>query len=161
MLNLIYEGLYISSRNILNYPELVQKAGIRAVVRLDFAGEYLKQWGAAFSVLYLPYADGTPVPGAYFHRVAAFIWQHHQQNQAVLVHDHGGISRSPTMVMAYLIEYQGMSLAEAYRLLKAKRPMIKPHPVNIDSLVKHYHLPYTDAHQPDFLDTLLETNIGG
>jgi len=48
------------------------------------------------------------------------------QNGGVLVHCRAGISRSPTIVIGYLMWKEGMSLAEAYGLVKEKRPIILP-----------------------------------
>ncbi|KAF5370985.1 hypothetical protein D9615_010001 [Tricholomella constricta] len=44
----------------------------------------------------------------------------------VLVHCQQGISRSPAIVIAYLIRNHGMSYDNAYALLKRKRACIKP-----------------------------------
>ena len=47
---------------------------------------------------------------------------------AVLVHCQGGMSRSPAMVMAYLLIECGLSLPEAAELVLLARPAVKPRP---------------------------------
>ena len=42
----------------------------------------------------------------------------------VLVHCIAGVSRSATIVMAYLMKSQGMTLQQAHRLVKSKRPIV-------------------------------------
>jgi protein-tyrosine phosphatase len=37
-----------------------------------------------------------------------------------------GISRSPTLVIAYLMKTQNLSFSEAFDLVKKKRPIIHP-----------------------------------
>lgn len=44
----------------------------------------------------------------------------------VLVHCHYGVSRSATILAAYLIRAEGMKLEEAVRIIRAKRLFIKP-----------------------------------
>ncbi|KAI9566272.1 protein-tyrosine phosphatase-like protein [Boletus coccyginus] len=46
----------------------------------------------------------------------------------VLVHCQQGISRSPAIVIAYLIHNLGMSYDQAYALVKRHRPCINPNP---------------------------------
>lgn len=46
----------------------------------------------------------------------------------VLVHCQVGMSRSATVVIAYLMRFKGMSRDEAYMLCKKRRPLINPNP---------------------------------
>lgn len=46
----------------------------------------------------------------------------------ILLHCIKGISRSPTMAMAYLIWKQGLSFDESFRRLKEARPVVNPNP---------------------------------
>ncbi|KAL0960502.1 hypothetical protein HGRIS_005540 [Hohenbuehelia grisea] len=49
-----------------------------------------------------------------------------RSGRSVLVHCQQGISRSPAIVIAYLIRNLGMSFDQAHTLLKRKRACIKP-----------------------------------
>jgi protein-tyrosine phosphatase len=152
-MNHIYKGIHLSGREVLKNMNLVYKMGIRAVVRLDHMRQHLgdnQQWSDAFELLYLPINDGEGITGEIFAQVTGFIHQQIQRDRQVLVHCQMGISRSATMVLAYLVEYEGMSLGRAYAQVVRHRPMIYPHPALLRSLVDYYQLPY----EPDRVASL-------
>jgi protein-tyrosine phosphatase len=47
-------------------------------------------------------------------------------NSAVLIHCQGGVSRSPTVTIAYIMHLNGLSLSDAYEFVKTRRPCIAP-----------------------------------
>lgn len=53
---------------------------------------------------------------------------------AVLVHCQGGMSRSPAMIMAYLLIERGLSLPEAAETVLLARPAVKPRPRFLEDL---------------------------
>lgn len=65
----------------------------------------------------------------------------HQQRQrgAVLVHCKGGINRSPCLVVAYLMKYEQLALAEALELCSLARPVARC-PSNFHSDLKAFEL---------------------
>ena len=58
----------------------------------------------------------------------ATMFIHHQlrHGSSVLVHCEMGVSRSATIVIAYLVRYHGLSRNEAYVQIKTRRPKISP-----------------------------------
>ncbi|XP_064628774.1 dual specificity protein phosphatase 14-like [Lineus longissimus] len=64
--------------------------------------------------------------GPYFDRCADKIHQVRRRGGKTLVHCVAGVSRSASLVMAYLMKYQGMNLREAYYYTKARRSVIRP-----------------------------------
>ncbi|MCB9436139.1 MAG: dual specificity protein phosphatase family protein [Anaerolineales bacterium] len=152
----IYPDLYVSGIEALEDLKLPQQADIQAVLRLDNT-ENSPQWPDSFSLLYVPVPDGKPIPATMFRQGTAFIADQLNAGHAVLVHCQAGISRSTTLALAYLIEYEGMSLPEAFARIVANRPMARPHPVLMISLARCYELPYSDAEiwSDYFVDNLL------
>ncbi|KAK7108110.1 hypothetical protein V1264_015904 [Littorina saxatilis] len=55
-----------------------------------------------------------------------FLDKVHEANGCVLVHCLAGISRSPTLAMAFIMKHMRMSSDDAYRYVKDKRPTISP-----------------------------------
>merc|ERR1719376_1513497 len=55
-----------------------------------------------------------------------FIEDAKANKSAVLIHCQGGVSRSPTVTIAYIMHLQGLSLADAYEFVKTRRPCIAP-----------------------------------
>lgn len=51
-----------------------------------------------------------------------------QAKENVLIHCAAGISRSASIIIAYLIQYRKMDMVDAFRLLKNARPSIQPNP---------------------------------
>jgi len=57
---------------------------------------------------------------------ANFVHEAQKEGGRVLVHCAAGASRSATVVLAYLLRYQNMTLLAAFRLLRAKRKVVWP-----------------------------------
>ncbi|KAJ8357856.1 hypothetical protein SKAU_G00206500 [Synaphobranchus kaupii] len=66
----------------------------------------------------------TPPLGDHFERVAERI--HSNRTGNTLVYCAAGMSRSPSLVMAYLMRYKGTTLREAHRWVQDSRPYIRP-----------------------------------
>ncbi|CAJ0566131.1 unnamed protein product, partial [Mesorhabditis spiculigera] len=49
-----------------------------------------------------------------------------EDGSRVLVHCVAGVSRSASIVLAYLTKYHCRSLRDAYHLMKMKRPLVRP-----------------------------------
>jgi len=72
----------------------------------------------------------------YFDQAIEFINQAEKNNENVLVHCGEGISRAPTIVLAYLIKSKKYNLASAFMYLKKKRPVINPNNGFMRQLIK-------------------------
>ncbi|XP_069390908.1 dual specificity protein phosphatase 14 isoform X1 [Paralichthys olivaceus] len=76
-------------------------------------------------LLHVPVQDQPHAPlSHYFESVAERISQN--QTGATLVHCTAGRSRSPTLIMAYLMRCEGLSLRRAHEQVLDQRPFIRP-----------------------------------
>lgn len=55
-----------------------------------------------------------------------FINEGKKANGKILVHCNAGISRAPTLVIAYLMKEENLSLEQAWEKVKSGRPLIRP-----------------------------------
>ncbi|XP_039625014.1 dual specificity protein phosphatase 10 [Polypterus senegalus] len=62
----------------------------------------------------------------YFEEAFEFIEEAHQCGKGVLIHCQAGVSRSATIVIAYLMKHTLMTMTDAYKFVKGKRPVISP-----------------------------------
>ena len=157
MMDEVYEQLYVGDIETLRRQDAVRQEGVEAVVRLDLRDRDKLHWDDRFTVLDVPINDGANVPDGVFEKVTDFIHEQVQQEKTVLVHCNMGVSRSTTMVMAYLIQYEGMSLGEAFGTVREGREVARPHGALLASLIDKYDLPYSprEAYSPQFLTKLL------
>ncbi|VDK21257.1 unnamed protein product [Taenia asiatica] len=65
---------------------------------------------------------------AHFDSVADRIDREARRGGRSLVHCVAGVSRSPSLVLAYLVKHSSMTLAEAYDHVHRLRPCIRPNP---------------------------------
>uniref|UniRef100_A0A3Q3W9H5 protein-tyrosine-phosphatase n=1 Tax=Mola mola TaxID=94237 RepID=A0A3Q3W9H5_MOLML len=61
----------------------------------------------------------------YFEEVFEFI-EAYQSGRGVLVHCQAGVSRSATIVIAYLMKHTLMTMTDAYKYVRSRRPVVSP-----------------------------------
>lgn len=122
----ILPNLYLGCQGDVLNKELMQQNGIGYVLNAsntcpkpDFIPEshFLRvPVNDSFCEKILPWLDKS----------VDFIEKAKASNGCVLVHCLAGISRSATIAIAYIMKRMDMSLDEAYRFVKEKRPTISP-----------------------------------
>ncbi|GAV04209.1 hypothetical protein RvY_14521 [Ramazzottius varieornatus] len=75
--------------------------------------------------------------GKFFDATADKIEEHRLMGGKVLVHCMAGVSRSASIVIAYLVKYGNMSLREAYMHTKKARSIIRPNPGFFKQLIEY------------------------
>jgi hypothetical protein len=92
-----------------------------------------------FAIKKLNHWDGQPYPFEVIEAGLKFIKEHMEQGDAVLVCCMAGMSRSPGMVLAYLLE-SGYSYNDAIRRIRKARHFIQIHPAIDHSVRQYFHL---------------------
>jgi protein-tyrosine phosphatase len=131
----IVPGLFLGSARASKDKEGLQKLGIKKIVNI--AGK--QHYPGHFEYLKAHFPDNEETNFEPFLKdIFSFIETSLQGEcrvchvtslsggQHVLVHCSGGVSRSPSVVMAFLIACRDMTYEEAFRLVKEKRRGIKP-----------------------------------
>jgi dual specificity MAP kinase phosphatase/dual specificity phosphatase 12 len=74
--------------------------------------------------LYLPAVDSESFDISQYFGTAGGLLEEELPRTNVLVHCMAGVSRSATLVIAYLMRSQSLSSNEAFRLVKSKRKIV-------------------------------------
>ena len=131
----LYIGKY---RETLN-QRLLSVNGIQAMLLL---AELVQHPG--ITSLYLPVEDFAPIPPYLLRQGVDFMREEKGQAHRVLIACGAGINRSSAFAVAVLKEEEGLSLLEAFRVVKRHHAEAMPHPPVWESLCSYYHedVPY-------------------
>jgi len=128
-------------RDTINDSYLVSKS-INAMLQL---AEKVEQPNIVS--LYLPVEDVAPISDEHIRQGVDFIREHKQKENRVLVACGAGINRSSAFCTAVLVEEEGLSLFEAYKVVKIIHPESLPNLPVWESLCEYYKesIPYLDV----------------
>lgn len=88
----------------------------------------------------------------YFPEAIQFIQDAIDKDESILVHCLAGVSRSPTIVAAYLMATQKLRWKEAIAVIKRTRPFVNPNPGFIAQLKLFQNMGYVfDPNHPSTL----------
>jgi protein-tyrosine phosphatase len=122
---LITDNLYISSFAPAYNKETLESHNISHIVVA--AAGLVKKFPENFTYLQLTLLDSPQEDiKKYFDETGKFIHECISNNGTALVHCHAGISRSSTIIIAYLMKYKKMKFQEALSFSKNKREKINP-----------------------------------
>ncbi|XP_014292388.1 dual specificity protein phosphatase 10 isoform X2 [Halyomorpha halys] len=117
--------LYVGNARDAGDTSLLRDLGVSKVLNVTLQSTGPEPSGIAYRQL--PASDsGQQNIKQYFEEAFSFIEEARKSNCAVLVHCQAGVSRSPTIAIAYIMKHRGLSMIEAYKLVKAARSIISP-----------------------------------
>eukprot|EP00199_Chlamydomonas_sp_CCMP681_P006988 CAMPEP_0119115546 /NCGR_PEP_ID=MMETSP1180-20130426/51327_1 /TAXON_ID=3052 ORGANISM="Chlamydomonas cf sp, Strain CCMP681" /NCGR_SAMPLE_ID=MMETSP1180 /ASSEMBLY_ACC=CAM_ASM_000741 /LENGTH=265 /DNA_ID=CAMNT_0007104579 /DNA_START=24 /DNA_END=821 /DNA_ORIENTATION=- len=144
--------LYLGSYDTASRSELLKAMGITHILNTVPACQAL--FKNTFS--YLTVSESPPQ----FEQCHEFIETVKSPDDRILVYCMSGTSRSPSVVISYLMRKRGWRLAESYKWVKDKRPSIKISPEETKRLVEYELLLFGNCSAPLGLAALDNTNHG-
>ena len=123
----IIPGLYLGNSRDAQNLDLLKQHQIRNVINASTSIPCYFESEQIFDYLRLPCQDSTNQNILqYFQETFDHIHQKLSANENVFVHCQGGISRSPSFVIGYLMKYRSKSFDEAYNMVKTRRNIVSP-----------------------------------
>ncbi|TNV79029.1 hypothetical protein FGO68_gene8491 [Halteria grandinella] len=121
----IIENLYLGDLMVASSKEVLQKYGITHI--LTVAKGHPPPFPSFFTYKVVPVLDlpSTKLRPR-FPECIDFIKLALDKGGKVFVHCFAGVSRSATVIIAYLMQEHGLAYHAAYKLVKSKRPVICP-----------------------------------
>lgn len=137
----ITDQLYLSNFNHSQKYGDLQKLGIKQIL---VVGDEMLHRTEEFKTKYILIDDCA------HQNIAQHFSDAHEflKQDVTVVHCYAGISRSPTIVISYLMKEHGMKLAEALDLCKQIRPIVNPNDGFIAQLVEYERQLFLDNRSP-------------
>jgi len=122
----ILDGLYLGNKRDAENLEALQSAGVQTIV--NATNDIPNFFPDKFEYYRVPVVDHTSSDiGKYIQAAVDFI-DEKLKSGSVLVHCFAGVSRSSTIVIAFLILKRGMSYHNALDFVVKKRSIVRPNP---------------------------------
>ncbi|XP_049431529.1 dual specificity protein phosphatase 14 [Epinephelus fuscoguttatus] len=118
-------GLYLSGLDPALNLSVLSSRNITLIINASGLEDVSYPQLDGLLVLHVPVQDQPHAPlRRHFDPVAERI--HQNRSGGTLVHCTAGRSRSPALIMAYLMRFEGLSLRQAHEVLLAQRPFVRP-----------------------------------
>lgn len=123
--SLVLPRLYLGSQ--FNAASKKQLAQLQITKILDLKDRHVSTDVANITVLAVPMSDlGDTIIVDVLNECFEFIDQARESQENILVHCRGGVNRSATIVLAYLMKREKMTLKQAWDHLRERRPTVQP-----------------------------------
>lgn len=106
------------------HGEEFKKLGVKSEINLSLENNELPPKDGMESYTWLPVVDGHSPSLKQLNMGTCMMNEIINSGEKIYIHCRNGHGRSPTLVAAYLIRFEGKTAEEAERLIKEKRPEI-------------------------------------
>lgn len=122
-IGIMFEFLYFGSQDVACDPNILHALQVTDILSIGITVPAHEDFKYKFIEAYdLPSFNMKSI----FHKCFLFIDSIRLLNRRVFVHCNAGISRSPTIVIAYVMRHLQMGFEDAFKLVKQKRLTISP-----------------------------------
>eukprot|EP00744_Colponema_vietnamica_P001481 GILI01002450.1.p1 GENE.GILI01002450.1~~GILI01002450.1.p1 ORF type:complete len:251 (+),score=51.69 GILI01002450.1:185-937(+) len=123
----VLDFVYIGSAVTAAQKDEMQRLGIGYIINVTGSSPNFFPNDFQYMNARLVDADHENI-GKHFNAAFNFIEEGRRKGQSVMVHCAAGMSRSATLVIAYLMKHHGMTLKSAYNFTRTRRNVISPNP---------------------------------
>ena len=124
-------------RNAHNHKELAYRTQCGFVLNLAWeVANFFPEEFEYFKLFLSDFSSSADELNSQIDNGIAFIDRARKANSSILVHCVQGISRSSTIVIAYLMKRENMTLKDAYSHVKSRRSIIRPNQGFLRCLMK-------------------------
>lgn len=137
----ILPGLYLGNANDAKDLNLLQNNHIKLIINISTNIPCYYKEENLFEYCHLSCYDTCQQNILqYFENIFKLIEQKLLLNENILVHCQGGISRSPSFIIGYLMKYHSKTFDQAYEFVKDKRKIINPNLSFLAQLTRYEHM---------------------
>jgi len=121
----IISGLYLGGEEIAMNKDLLNEKNITTILNVTSHIPFYHE--SEFTYHRIPIIDAPNIDiKQYFDETFKMIDDVIKNNKKILIHCQAGISRSATIVIAYIMKKNNIKMNDAYKIVYAKRPCISP-----------------------------------
>lgn len=121
----VWPGMFLGSCSDASDLKALRKKGIKAILNVSF--EIPNFFPNDFEYMNVPVDDFASTKlSVYFRSTSEFLDKCHQSKKTVLVHCAAGRSRSVSVLLAYMLRFQSVTLVDAFGTLRRKRDSVSP-----------------------------------
>eukprot|EP00758_Cryptobia_borreli_P007504 Tbor_TRINITY_DN5306_c2_g2::TRINITY_DN5306_c2_g2_i1::g.4353::m.4353 len=143
----IIDNLYCGSLKSAQSPIVYKRLNIKYILTVGRKLEPFVPEGIKHKTVVVDDIEGAIIDGS-FTEATEFINEAISQQVGCLVHCFAGMSRSATVVIAYLMAYRNMRMDKAYLLTKEGRAAIYPNISFFEQLIKYDEVLFPDDTRP-------------
>ncbi len=133
----IAPGLFVGGQQYRRGLGRMATLGIGATLSLREEADDKARGAALERHLWLPTVDDTPPTLEQLRQAVDFVRLALNDGCGVYIHCASGVGRAPTAAAAYLVS-TGLAPAEAWSLIRSRRPFIRPKPVQFQQ-IERFH----------------------